>query len=148
MVLEDGWSGREDWGVWAEGTTSRAFWVATEKASSTVQVQVFPSCRQDQHQTVTFEVNGEPLTSHRWNDCEPWPAELAVPASLVRLGRNDLVLRSEYAVRPIDAAMDKAATPFARPGSRVCGLNQSALSNHHDLDRKNRNILGISAVAH
>jgi hypothetical protein len=32
LVLDDGWSGKEDWGVWAEGTTSRAFWVATEEA--------------------------------------------------------------------------------------------------------------------
>jgi hypothetical protein len=102
LVLDDGWSGKEDWGVWAEGTTSRAFWVATEKAPNTLQVQVLPICQPGQYQDVSFEVNGETLATHRWNDCEPWSSALTVPASLIRLGRNDLVVRSEYAVRPID----------------------------------------------
>jgi hypothetical protein len=102
LILEDGWSGREDWGVWAEGTTSRAFWVATEKIPNTLQVQVFPFCQPDRYQGVSFEVNGETLATHNWNDCEQWSSVLTVPASLVRLGRNDLVIRSEYAVRPID----------------------------------------------
>jgi hypothetical protein len=102
LVMEDGWSGREDWGVWAEGTTSRAFWVATEKTPSTLQVQVFPLCRSDQYQSVSFEINGETVATHDWNDCEPWSSALTVPASLVRLGRNDLVVRSEYAARPIE----------------------------------------------
>jgi hypothetical protein len=67
-----------------------------------LQVEVFPFCRPGQYQGVSFEVNGENLATHRWNDCEPWSSALTVPASLVRLGRNDLVVRSEYAVRPID----------------------------------------------
>jgi hypothetical protein len=102
LVLEDGWSGREDWGVWAEGTTSRAFWIATEKTPSVLQVQAFPFCQPDRHQSVSFEVNEEILATHRWNDCEPWSSTLTVPASIVRLGRNDLTVRSEYAIRPID----------------------------------------------
>jgi hypothetical protein len=104
LVLEEGWSGREDWGVWAEGTTSRAFWAATEKRPNTLQVQAFPFCRPDQYQGVTFEVNGVVVATHRWDDCEPWSSTLTMPASLVRLGRNDLVVRSEYAVRPSDLA--------------------------------------------
>jgi hypothetical protein len=102
LVLDDGWSGKEDWGVWAEGVTSRAFWVATEKAPHTLQVEAFPFCQPGQYQGVSFEVNGEPLATHRWNDCEPWSSTLSVPASLIRLGRNDVVVHSEYAVRPID----------------------------------------------
>jgi hypothetical protein len=100
LILEDGWSGKEDWGVWAESTTSQAYWVATEVAPNTLHVQVFPMCRDGQYQGLTLEVNGETIASHRWTDCEPWSAEVIVPASLVRRGRNDLVVRSEYAVRP------------------------------------------------
>jgi hypothetical protein len=103
LVLEDGWSGKEDWGVWAEGTTSKAYWVATEEGPNTLHVQVFPACRENQYQGVTFEVNGQAVATHRWSDCEPWSAEVTVPASLVRRGRNDLVVRSDYAVRPGDS---------------------------------------------
>jgi len=108
LVLDDGWSGKEDWGVWAEGTTSRAFWVATQETPNTLQVQAFPHCQRTQHQGVTFEVNGVSLATHRWDDCEPWSTTVTVPASLVRRGRNDLVVRSEYAVRPSDSSDEQS----------------------------------------
>ena len=102
LILDAGWSGKEDWGVWAEGTTSEAFWVATEPIDHVLHIQTFPLCRKDQRQEVSFEVNGENLAVHQWSDCEPWSHDVTVPARLIRLGRNDLVIRSRYAARPAD----------------------------------------------
>jgi hypothetical protein len=48
-------------------------------------------------------VNGVELARHAWTDCDPWAARIDVPASLVRVGWNDLVLRSEYALTPDEA---------------------------------------------
>jgi hypothetical protein len=102
LILDDGWSGAEKWGVWAEGTTSKAFWAATEPVDHVLHVQAFPLCREDQHQEVSFEVNGENLAVHEWRNCEPWSQDITVPARLIRLGRNDLVVRSRYAARPVE----------------------------------------------
>jgi hypothetical protein len=102
LILESGWSGQEDWGVWAEGTISQAFWVATKPGDQVLHVQAFPLCREDQLQEVSFEVNGESLAVHEWTNCEPWAHDVTVPAPLTRLGRNDLVVRSRYAARPVD----------------------------------------------
>jgi hypothetical protein len=100
LILDSGWSGRENWGVWAEGTTSQAFWVSTQPGDHVLHIQVFPLCREDQLQEVTFQVNGTKLAEHQWSDCEPWSQEITVPAGLIRLARNDLVIRSKYAARP------------------------------------------------
>ena len=103
-VLQDGWSGQEDWGVWAEGVESRALWVATAKQDHRLQIEAFPQCLDGQHQSIEIEVNGVAVGRHTWPNCDPWAGELVIPANAVRLGRNDMVIRSAYAARPIDAA--------------------------------------------
>ena len=77
-------------------------WVATAKQDHRLQVEVFPQCLNGQQQSITIEVNGVAVGRHTWPNCDPWAGELAIPASAVRLGRNDLVIRSAYAARPID----------------------------------------------
>jgi hypothetical protein len=76
--------------------------VATKPGDQVLHVQAFPLCREDQLQEVSFEVNGESLAVHEWTNCEPWAHDVTVPAPLTRLGRNDLVVRSRYAARPVD----------------------------------------------
>lgn len=49
---------------------------------------------------MTLEVNGVVLATYAWPACDPWLADVVIPASLIRLGGNDLVVRSGYAVRP------------------------------------------------
>jgi hypothetical protein len=104
LILDSGWSGKEDWGVWAEGTKSEAFWVATKSTDHVLHVQAFPQCLKDRRQEVSLAVNGEKLGVHEWSDCAPWSTVITVPARLIRLGRNDLVITSRYAARPADVA--------------------------------------------
>lgn len=108
LVLQDGWSGQEDWGVWAEGVESTALWVAMARQDHRLQVEAFPQCVDGQQQTIAIEVNGVAVGSHTWSDCDPWVNELAIPAGAVRLGRNDLVIRSAYSARPIDSGAGRS----------------------------------------
>lgn len=100
LALEEGWSGEEPWGAWMQGTTARAFWLGTANSGRRLALAAFPQCVADNQQAVTVEVNGEVVAEHRWADCEPWTAQIELPATLVRLGRNEVTLRAAYAVSP------------------------------------------------
>ena len=102
LVLQDGWSGQEDWGVWAEGTESQAFWAATAKQDQRLQIEAFPLCVEGRQQSIKVEVNGVAIGNYTWPGCDPWSGEVKVPADIVRLGRNDLTVHSAYAARPVD----------------------------------------------
>ncbi len=104
LVLQDGWSGQEDWGVWAEGTESAAFWVATAKQDQRLQIEAFPQCVEDRQQSIKVDVNGVAIGNYTWPSCDPWLGEIKVPADVVRLGRNDLTVHSAYTARPVDAS--------------------------------------------
>jgi len=100
VLLHDGWSGREGWGVWAEGTESAAQWVATTMVPQRLSLSAFPLCVPGKRQEITLEANGVAVARHAWSDCEPWEATIDLPAEQVRVGLNDLVLRSAYAEAP------------------------------------------------
>ena len=102
LVLHGGWSGLESWGVWNEGTTSSALWVATEVQTRQLELSVFPLCVPGRQQELTVLVNGTVLATHHWQDCQPWTASLLIPAALVQVGFNDLDMRAAYAARPAD----------------------------------------------
>lgn len=120
VFLRDGWSGLEHWGVWAEGIESRVQWVATAQRDYYLQVSAFPHCAPGKEQIILFEVKGIPLMRYQWPDCEPWSAEIVVPASLVQVGWNDLRLRYAYAIEPAEVTeganldMRKLAVGFTR----------------------------------
>lgn len=103
LVLENGWSGQEDWGVWAEGTTAEAMWVAPEQRNYQLSIEAFPLCRPDQKQTLEAQVNGVALGNQAWTGCDPWSTRLDIPADLVQVGANEVVLRMAYAAPPADA---------------------------------------------
>ncbi len=100
LVLGDGWSGAEGWGVWAEGIESQALWVATAKGDYRLQIEAFPICLDAPGRFTSIEVNDVQVGTHEWDGCDPWSAELTVPADVVKRGRNDLVVRSSHAARP------------------------------------------------
>ncbi|NPV08333.1 MAG: hypothetical protein HPY83_10295 [Anaerolineae bacterium] len=102
LILLRGWSEPEDWGVWAEGTESSARWLAADRRDYRLGVEAFPLAVPGRSQHVAIEINGKPLTAHRWTDCETWSAEVEVPAELMDKGWNELVLRYGYAARPSD----------------------------------------------
>ena len=84
----EGWSGQEDWGVWAVGPESRASFVAMAQRPHRLTLEAFPNCIPGRTQALTVEVNGTRLAEHTWANCDPWAAAITVPASLVRLGRQ------------------------------------------------------------
>ncbi len=113
LILQDSWSNQEAWGVWAEGTTSRAMWVATEASAVRLSAAAFPQCVPGKAQRLEITVNGQLLGSHQWQGCEPWSAAIPVPASLVRVGENQVVFQAAYAESP--AELSKGANADARP---------------------------------
>jgi hypothetical protein len=113
LLPREGWSAGEAWGVWAEGAVSRAQWVATARSEAQLLVEAFPQCVPGQNQSITVEVNGVPLLTYTWEDCQPWRSEVAIPASVVRVGWNDLNLHYGYAASPVDVT--NGANPDPRP---------------------------------
>jgi hypothetical protein len=102
VIFQKNWSGGEDWGIWATDTESHAKWVATSQLEQNLSVEAFPQCVPGRPQNITFEVNGAEIGAHQWNGCGPWSDKIVIPKSLIRIGWNDLVIRTAYAVRPAD----------------------------------------------
>lgn len=100
VLWGDGWSGMEDWGVWAEGTQSFTQWIATARAPQRLSVAAFPQCLPDRQQRIELEVNGSVVATHQWQDCEPWSASVEIPVELVHVGANDLIVHADYASLP------------------------------------------------
>jgi hypothetical protein len=97
----EGWSAFESWGMWAEGTESRIQWVATSQADHHLLVTALPQCVLGKNQSISLEMQGTPLAGHVWQDCEPWSVDVLIPASLARVGWNDIGLRYAYAAEPV-----------------------------------------------
>ncbi len=111
VLFHDGWSGMEDWGLWAEGTDSAVQFVTTARSPVRLDVSIFPLCVAGKQQQVRLEVNGREVARHEWTDsgpsgCDPWESAVEVPAELVRVGFNDLAVRAAYAEPPQDNLAD------------------------------------------
>ncbi len=116
LMLHEGWSGLEDWGVWVEGTEAHAQWVQTSRTPQRLEVAAFPMCLPDKKQSVEVAVNGTIIATHPWENCDPWSATVDIPADLVQVGANDLVVRAAYAASPPDnpAETRQLSTGFTR----------------------------------
>ena len=77
-------------------------------------LEAFPNCIPGRTQALTVEVNGTRLAEHTWANCDPWAAAITVPASLVRLGGNDVVIRPAYAVAPPDGDTRPLSVGFSK----------------------------------
>lgn len=111
LLFREGWSGPEDWGRWIDGTAARSHWVAMARTAHRLSIRAFPLCVPGREQRISLEVNGLPLTSHRWAGCDAWSEEVTIPPDLVRVGLNELMIRTEYAMRPADLAGGKSSDP-------------------------------------
>jgi hypothetical protein len=101
LLLHDGFSGREDWGVWSESADAAAQWISTTAGVPyRLTWSAFPQCVPDQKQAISFQINGQVLQTHEWEDCEPYAGTLDIPASLVRVGANDVTVSARYASAP------------------------------------------------
>jgi hypothetical protein len=102
ILPREGWSGAEGWGHWIEGTVGRGVWMAPRREAYRLTISAFPVCDTSRPQRVVVEINGVTAATHTWADCEPWAAEIALPASPIVIGWNELTLRSTYSARPVD----------------------------------------------
>jgi hypothetical protein len=121
LLFREGWSGEEEWGKWIEGTEARAEWVATEAKTQRLNIGAFPQCVPGRSQTIAIMANDSAIGSYQWNGCDPWEAEIEIPASLVRVGANELVIRGGYAAAPA------TVTGGANPDDRMLSLGITQL---------------------
>jgi hypothetical protein len=113
LLLREGWSGAESWGRWVEGTSARAEWVATDRASRRLTLEAFPACVPRRQQTVHVLANNIEVAAHQWDGCDPWTAQIEIPASAMNIGWNELSLVGDYAVRPVDIPSMQNSDPRA-----------------------------------
>ncbi len=99
---QEGWSGEEEWGLWAEGRQSTAQWVATQVRDQQLTINAFPYCPANQPQSISIWVNGQQVGEHQWQACEEWQDAVTIPATLVNLGWNQIEFRYGYANQPVD----------------------------------------------
>lgn len=112
IMLTEGWSGKEDWGVWAEGLRSTGEWLETAAQDVRLRIGAFPLCVLDRRQRVSIQVNGQEIATHRWEECELWESEIPISASLLRRGWNEVAFEYEYAFSPAEVTQGK--NPDAR----------------------------------
>jgi len=110
----EGWSGQEDWGVWAVGRESHASFIAMAHKPHRLTLEAFPNCIPGRTQALAIDVNGTQLTEHTWANCDPWATTIMIPESLVRLGGNDLVIRPAYAVAPAEGDTRPLSVGFSK----------------------------------
>jgi hypothetical protein len=121
LILREGWSGLEPWGRWIDGSEALASWVAMPSAVYRLTATVFPLCVRGRWQAVSIEVNDTQVTSHQWNDCEPWSVQVVIPPDLVNVGSNTVAIRANYALSPYDV------TAGANPDQRSLSLGIQTL---------------------
>lgn len=102
LLRTSGWSGKEAWGVWAEGTRSEASLWIPYQTDVRLLLEAFPHCAPGRQQTLVIKVNGVSIAEHQWGDCSSWNGEVVLPASLLHKGANHLEFIYAYAVRPVD----------------------------------------------
>jgi|GEM_PF-407844 len=102
VILRAGWSDGEDWGRWIEGTEAHARWAAPLRISYRLEIEVFPVCVPERPQSLQIQVNGATIAAHAWQGCDSWLSQTTIPANLIRIGWNEIVLSPGYAARPID----------------------------------------------
>jgi len=112
LIREEGWAGKEEWGIWSNGPISKARWLATSKQDYILQIEAFPFCVPAEHQKITVKVNSQEITTYNWENCEVWKSEVMIPAPIVKPGLNEIVLEYGYAISP--AEITNGANPDPR----------------------------------
>jgi len=111
VMRGEGWSGPEDWGVWAEGRRSTAGWLAPARQDYILRIGAFPLCVPGQRQWIGIRVNGKEIGSYQWRECELWEAEIPIPAPEVRIGWNEISFEYAYAISPAEVTRGQNLDP-------------------------------------
>ena len=102
VILHDGWSVQEPWGVWAEGVNSEAWWFAERGVEYHLILEAFPNCVSNVLQSMSIKVNDYELRDYQWNDCETIQEEIWIPQDAITVGLNNVKFSYGYAVVPTD----------------------------------------------
>jgi len=51
---------------------------------------------------MVVKVNGWEMARYRWHECELWEGEILIPASVVRIGWNEVSFDYAYALSPAE----------------------------------------------
>ncbi len=102
LPLISGWSGLESWGIWAEGTESRSFWLASQKTGLRLSIEAFPYCVPGKRQRMKIVINGHTISTYEWSACDQRKFALEIPAAIVQRGVNEILFQYGYAVRPVE----------------------------------------------
>ena len=74
-------------------------------AAAVLSLSAFPQCVPAKQQRVEIEINGQLVAGHQWTGCEPWSADIPIPASILKTGKNGLVVRTAYAISPAELSL-------------------------------------------
>lgn len=101
LLLLDGWSGPEAWGLWAEGTEARALYL-TERGGgpATLEVVAFPLCQAGAVQRIEAFFDGRGLGEELFLDCGERRIRWEIPAETIRRGVHEVRFRFAYAAPP------------------------------------------------
>ncbi len=72
------------------------------RTSYDLSVAAFPMCVPGRAQSLALIANGTTIAVQRWNGCNPWAADISIPAALVHVGENEIVLRAAVVASPRD----------------------------------------------
>lgn len=100
IIPEEGWSQREEWGIWANGRLARAMWLALARKDHMLFLEAFPLCLPGENQRMDVKINKHLVAVHEWEDCNLWEGSIRIPASLIEEGFNELVFEFKYALSP------------------------------------------------
>jgi len=113
LLTLSGWSGREDWGMWAIGKESQAEWYATRSQAYELSIRAIPVCVPNTPQDISIELNGRTVFSYAWRNCQPLNTIIALPGVHVRVGRNRFTFHYSHSARPENGDMRTLSVGFS-----------------------------------
>lgn len=111
LFLVEGWSGAEDWGIWADSLFAKALWLTRRPSEFELEIRAFPLCPADTPQHMSIYVNDRLLATVLFQDCDEKQWAFVIPANLIREGWNALDLRFAYVRSPAEASGGKNPDP-------------------------------------
>jgi hypothetical protein len=102
LLRIEGWSEREDWGVWALGGESQADRYATKSQDHDLIMQAFPAISPGKRQSISLELNGRTVFSYSWNEYEALKTVIRLPRADVKVGRNRIKFRYGFFSSPFE----------------------------------------------
>lgn len=97
-----GWGELEPWGMWMTSETAVLRFVATQKTAYRGSFEAFPHCIDGMVQSVSFDIDDEPLHTYTWNACETMNVKIDIPVERISIGWNELTISTNYAISPAD----------------------------------------------